>query len=133
MSVSFFIRGVQMIIYVAGPYNGKDPLDVKQHILNASKVSIECWKRGWACICPHKNSSGFESYEDDKLTWETWINGDLEILAKCDAIVMVDDWHESKGALIELEFAKEKGIIIFMSIDDVPNLDNNQENADFNF
>lgn len=108
------------VIYTAGPYNGTDHLDIKQHILNASKVAIECWKKGWAVICPHKNTGGYEGYEGDGVDWNTWIKGDLEILKRCDAIVMVEDWEESKGANMELEKAKEWGLDIYYSVDEVP-------------
>jgi hypothetical protein len=98
------------LIYTAGPYNGTDHLDIKQHILNASKVAIECWRKGWACVCPHKNTGGYEAFEDELIDWGTWVRGDLEILKRCDAIVMVKDWKESRGAKLELNLAKELGI-----------------------
>jgi hypothetical protein len=107
------------VIYVAGPYTGKNHFETKQNILNAEKVAIECWRKGWAVICPHKNTSGFEVVEDKKINYNTWINGDLEILSRCDAIVMVDGWKGSKGAMKELEKAKEFGLSIYFSAFDV--------------
>ena len=109
------------VIYVAGPYNGKDHLDIQQHILNASKVAIECWKKGWAVICPHKNTAGFEAYEGENIKWQTWIDGDIELLKRSDAIVMVEGWEESKGATMEFEFALKHRIPTYTSVNNVPN------------
>jgi hypothetical protein len=110
------------IIYTAGPYSGKDSLDIQQNIINASRVAIECWRRGWAVICPHKNTSGYETFEGGNINWGTWLKGDLEIISRCDAIVMIQGWEKSKGARMELDFANKKGIRVYQSIDDVPTL-----------
>ena len=34
-----------------------------------------------------------------------WLDGDLEILGRCDVIVMMDGWQESNGASRELDVA----------------------------
>lgn len=110
------------LIYIAGPYIGDgDPHTIKMNILKASILSLLCWKRGWAAICPHKNTEGYEAYEgQDGLTAESWYQGDLEILSRCDAILMVPGWETSKGARKELEYAQMKGLTIYMHIGHVP-------------
>ncbi len=39
-------------------------------------------------------------------TWESYMKEDLKTLLKCDAIYLLKDWKESKGAIIEYELAK---------------------------
>jgi len=111
------------LIYVAGKYNGKDPIEIKENILKAERVALECWRKGWAVICPHKNTGGFEIYEGEQfISWNTWMDGDLEMVGRCDAIVMVDNWVFSQGARMELNHAQQLKKEVFMSVDDVEKL-----------
>lgn len=62
---------------------------------------------GYAVITPHLNSGfglvGLMEHGDKKTDWLT---GDLEILAACDGIVMLPNWQESMGAIVEHNEAK---------------------------
>ncbi len=110
------------IIYVAGPYKGYNHHDILQNILNASRLSIECWKKGWAVICPHKNTAGFDACQTIDITDDTWIQGDIEILKRCDAIIMTHDWKDSIGATKEHNIAKERNMEVYYHIQRLPNL-----------
>jgi hypothetical protein len=52
--------------------------------------------------------------------FDKWMAGDLEILSRCDAIVMCPGWNKSVGCLMEFSKAKELGIKIYHTIDEVP-------------
>lgn len=54
-------------------------------------------KLGYAVFCPHMNSALMDGTMPD----DYWMNEDLEILHRCDAIVMLKDWEQSEGARIE--------------------------------
>lgn len=45
-------------------------------------------------------------------TWADYLIRDLTILKDCDAIVMLPNWRESKGAMTEHAFAEGCGITI---------------------
>ena len=60
-------------------------------------------------ICPHLNTAYFDGICSD----ETWLNGYLEILKRCDSIYMMKNWCESSGAKAELELAKNLGLGIY--------------------
>lgn len=89
-----------MLIYLAGPYRG----NTEDNIRIADEVSRELWAKGYYVICPHKNTSGFE--QDTRISIEHILKGDLIMLSKCDAIVMLPNWDKSEGAKIEHDFAK---------------------------
>jgi len=91
------------ILYIAGKYRGRNIREVQQNIEKASDVAFKYWEKGFAVICPHKNTSFFDSDIPDKV----FLDGDLEILKKCDGIVMMKDWDKSVGAINELKLAKE--------------------------
>lgn len=98
------------LLYIAGPYDHPDdPIHgVQENITNASRIALEYWRKGWAVICPHMNTAGFHHAKD--VPRETWIQGDLLILSKCDAILMIPGWTGSPGAKAELDYATEHGI-----------------------
>ena len=97
-----------MLAYVAGPYREGHGRTVDQNIDNAAVVARELWKMpGVAAICPHLNTAHFEGPA------ELYIKGDLKILSKCDAIVMVPDWQSSDGACAELRRARELGLEVY--------------------
>jgi len=69
-------------------------------------VARECWARGYAVICPHLNTIDF----DNVLTREEFIERDLEIVAKCDAVLMLPNWEISEGAKEEKALAESLDI-----------------------
>lgn len=93
-----------MIVYTAGPYRG----DVLGNILQARKVAIELWEKGYTVICPHMNTAFFDF--DCSVDNSVYLAGDLEILERCDAIVMLPNWEQSDGARAELDFAQRMNI-----------------------
>ena len=109
------------LIYLAGPYTGPTWSAIENHIKEAEKVAIQLWNAGWAVICPHLNTAHFEKYESIAgINHRTWIEGDLEILRRCDAIIMMQGWATSQGANVEYETALEKKIPIFFEAEGIP-------------
>ena len=96
------------VAYIAGPYRGKTHYEIEQNIRAAEAVAIKYWQLGYAVICPHKNTAHFDGLAPD----EVWLKGDLEILKRCDLIVMVPGWEGSMGSRAEKELAEDLGIFI---------------------
>jgi hypothetical protein len=105
------------VIYTAGPYRGPGWNDVWNNIISARAAARTLWLKGWAVICPHSNSIFMDGPEIPAMTF---LNGDLEIIRRVDAVVMLPGWEWSEGSLGELELAKELGIPIYYSIQEVP-------------
>ena len=101
------------VIYIAGPFRGPNAWEIEQNIRRAETLALEVWKLGAAAICPHANTRFFQNAAPDKV----WLDGDLEILKRCDAILMTDDWEKSEGAKAEYTFAKKNGIPVFYSVE----------------
>lgn len=47
------------------------------------------------------------------LEYQEYMKLDLAMIEVCDAIYMLPNWQDSKGAQIELEYATRKGLQIF--------------------
>jgi hypothetical protein len=95
------------VIYVAGKYNDeRGEWYVECNIREAERAAQFIWINGGVAICPHLNTKMFGGL----CSYETWIQGDLEILSRCDAIYMLPNWIASEGAKQELEFAMKHNI-----------------------
>ena len=107
-------EGVKLL-YLAGqfsaPAGDSDPLHtVRANILAASRIALEAARAGWMPVCPHKNSSGFEHTE---IPASFWYEGDIALMLRCDAVLMLPGWRASKGAIAEHEAATAAGMGVY--------------------
>ena len=94
------------VVYVAGPYRNNTVLGTMANIDRARKVAMVIWKMGYVAVCPHTNSALF-----DEVTHESvFLKGYLELVKRCDVVVVVPNYHESEGTLAEIEVALLNGI-----------------------
>ena len=109
------------LVYTAGKYRGGTIWGTRQNIRLAELVMGDLVCMGLSVICPHKNTAlmdGIVSPNDH----EVWLAIDLEMLKRCDAIVMLPNWINSEGAKAELEKAKEWGLDVFFYPRDIKKL-----------
>lgn len=97
-----------MLVYLAGLYT-KGNID--DNITLARKIAIEVWESGLWAITPHLNTAHFEV--DCKATYEDYMQGDLCMVSRCDAIIMLPGWDQSSGAKRELDLAKSLNIPVY--------------------
>ncbi len=103
-----------MLLYVSGRITPVKNTTIDENIQAARIVAIALWEAGHAVICPHLNTAYFN--EDCKVGFDDYIKGDLIMLARCDGIVMLKGWEDSRGAVIEHEYALGLGIPVFHNI-----------------
>lgn len=103
------------IIYVAGCYRSNCEWQLEQFIRQAEDASLRLWKSGWAVICPHKNTAHFGGALG--IPDNVWLEGGIEILKRCDAIYMLSNWNDSKGAIRERELALKLGLEILYEVE----------------
>ena len=101
-----------ILVYIAGPFRGVDSWTVAQNVRRAEELALSAWRAGFAAICPHANTANF----DGTLPHEAWLEGDLVILKRCDAVLVTPDWKLSVGARAEVDVAKAFNIPIFSSV-----------------
>ena len=107
------------LIYVAGPYRPGNGRTVAENIDEARVLAVECWYKGYAAICPHLNTAHMEDTLTD-VPIETWLDGTMEMLRRCDAILMTHNWQESEGAKAEHDYAIAAGIPVYYWASDLP-------------
>lgn len=109
------------VIYVAGPFRARNAngtnsaWGTQQHVMRAMELALEIWKRGHAAICPHANTMFFQ--DSAGCADDVWLYGDLELLRRCDAVLMVPGWEKSQGATAEKEVAESRGIPVLLSME----------------
>jgi len=97
------------VVYIAGPYRAPTPWLVLGHVRAAQETALRVWKMGAVALCPHSNTGLFDGECEDRV----WLEGDQELLRRCDAVLMMDKWRESKGSVAEYELAVQLGIPVF--------------------
>lgn len=99
-----------VLAFVSGPYRDpRGPWFIQTNIRVAEAVALSLWQRGVPALCPHLNTAMFDGAAPD----EVWLAGDLVMLARCDAVVLVPGWQSSAGTKSEVKFARERGIPVF--------------------
>ena len=51
-------------------------------------------------------------------SWETFMKRNIRELVRCDFVAVLDDWHKSRGAQMEVEIAVNLGIPV-IAIEDI--------------
>jgi nucleoside 2-deoxyribosyltransferase len=103
------------VVYVAGPFRAANSWDMEQNIRKAEELALEAWRAGFAVICPHSSTRYFHGAAPD----DVWLRGDLEILARCDAVLLTPDWERSEGTRAEVAFAQKHSIRVCQSLDEL--------------
>jgi len=100
------------VVYTAGPYNAPTHWGIEQNIQRARVAAAQVWALGAACICPHAMTAHMSGCCPE----ENFYEGDLEIVRRCDALLMIEGWENSTGAKREKDEADAKGIPVFFSL-----------------
>lgn len=85
-----------MKIYIAGKINGLK--NYKDHFNKAEK---KLSKDGHLCMNPSTLPEGFP--------YESYMPICIAMIDQCDSIYMLNNWEDSRGARVELEYAKVTG------------------------
>lgn len=106
-----------LVVYIAGPFRAANAWEIEKNIRRAEELSLQVWLSNprMAAICPHTNNRFFSGIEPVQI----WLEGDLEILRRCDALLTTDDWMNSQGARAEVLEAVSLRIPVFHSIVDL--------------
>ena len=103
-----------MLIYVSGPYSKGD---VCENVRRACFAGDEILIMGHTPLIPHLSHLW---HLVSPKPWETWLEIDLALLERCDAILRLDG--ESKGADREVAIAGYFGIPVYYSMKDIPDV-----------
>lgn len=112
------MRQGRLVIYIAGPYRAPSAKQISENVRAAEAVGQELLRRGHVVICPHSMTHDWDI--GTGIPDEVFLETDLRLLERCDAICMVSGWTTSAGATAEHDRARELGLKLFVHVDDVP-------------
>ena len=102
-----------MKIYISGKISGL-PIGIAKAKFKWHAGFLEI--KGYEPVNPFDGEPIFEkplsSYTKDEI-WAIFMATDIKELFACEAIYMLKDWGQSKGARVEYAIAKEIGLKIF--------------------
>jgi hypothetical protein len=101
------------LVYVAGPYRAPTGWGIECNIVAARKLGAAVAQLGAFPVVPHANTAHYDGLAGDAF----WLEGTLELLRRCDAVVLVDGWRDSSGTRGEVAEAERLGKMVFSSID----------------
>lgn len=101
------------LVYVAGPYRAESTYEIRRNIHRAEEVSAALWAHGVYNVCPHKAMAHLDGVAGDDIL----SSGTLEMLRRCDAVVLVSGWKRSVGSLREVAHAIEHSMPVYENVD----------------
>ncbi|MEG1544484.1 MAG: DUF4406 domain-containing protein [Tannerellaceae bacterium] len=92
-----------MKIYIAGKISG---LEIEIAKIKFNNACYRISKQGHTPVNP------FDSGLPDNAPYEEHIKADLEMMYECDAVAVLPNWTDSKGAINEVNEAIKRGMPI---------------------
>jgi len=106
------------LLYVAGPYRAATRAAISANIESARQVGIRAARLGWYPVIPHCNTAHMELDTDHDDAF--WLAGTLELMTRCDAVVLVPGWETSAGTAGEIAKADQIGLTVFRDLEGMP-------------
>jgi len=100
-----------ILSYIAGRFSAPTRELVEANIAAAEGLGLFLASRGYYPVIPH-SSTGHPGFEHIG-SYEFYIEGTLELMRRCDCVVLVPGWESSRGARGEVEEAERLGIPVF--------------------
>lgn len=110
----------RLVIYIAGSYSGPSARQISENVAVAEAVGQEIMRRGHVALCPHSMTHDWDICTG--LGYQDFIECDLILLSRCDAICMCGNWPASAGACQERTLAVSLDLRIFDSVLDIPDI-----------
>jgi hypothetical protein len=110
-----------MIVYIAGPLRATDRAGLPvlwRMAVNmgaAWGAAVRLWRAGHVPVVPHLLTLGMGG----AVAESRFMDGMIEVLKRCDAVVLVHRWRQSPGTLAEIRAAGDAGIPVFRSVADL--------------
>ncbi len=103
------------LVYCAAPYRAKTGWGIDQNIQRARELGAQVAEMGAMPVVPHANTAHYDGLQDDQF----WLEGTLELMRRCDAILMSSDWERSMGARGEHAEAVRRGMPVFYALSEL--------------
>lgn len=93
-----------VLVYIAGPYSAATQAGIEENVKAAQKLGAEvmtAFPGKVLAVVPQSLGKGLEDRGDYKF----WIAATLELMRRCDGVVLRHNWRNSPGAVGEVDEA----------------------------
>ena len=101
------------MIYISHPYTGDEVQNKNKARLTAAVLAKE-----YPEIVFLNPLDAMHHAVTANLDYDTIIRQTIEILRRCNSIIMAGSWRESRGCMLEFKTAQETGMRIYDGIED---------------
>lgn len=111
------------LIYVAGPYRADCALKTSRNVSRAEYLAkqVTLSRPDWFPVIPHKNTELWDYDAGLKnVPADYYLSGTLEIMRRCDAVLVTADYRRSVGTIAEIAEAERLGIPVYYSVESIP-------------
>lgn len=99
------------LIYIAGPFNARKGVPVEQNVRfveDLARALVSTYPDVQPVV-PHSLGRVLFGYQEEAAAYA----GTLELMRRCDAVVMQEAWEGSKGSCLERADALAQGLPVF--------------------
>ncbi len=104
------------LVYIAGPYRHRHAWGREQNIRAAERMGLKLANAGAVPVIPHTMYRHYDGTIEDAY----WLDATMQILERCDAVVLCTGWRDSEGSRAEAKRAAELGIPVYEGWGTVP-------------
>ena len=103
------------LAYIAGAYSAPTPHEREINIQDAWRLGAEVAALGVLPVVPHMMSAHLDALQPQ----EWWLAATLELMRKCDVLVLLPSWRRSTGTQGERLEAEGMGMPVLHGVDDL--------------
>lgn len=107
------------VVYVAGRFRSADGWKINENVFAAEKAGRAVAALGAMPLIPHSIGAHMAGTEDDSF----WLTGTLELMRRCDVVLVLPGYQESQGTQGEIAEAQRIGLPVIMPQNGAPGWD----------
>lgn len=100
------------LVYVSGAYTAPTPEQVAENVALAKRIGYLVQDIGHEPLIPHISCPPPRE-SCPRAVWKRAMRSCLVQMLRCDAVLMLPNWRESRGARVERWVARRQGIPVF--------------------
>lgn len=94
------------LVFIAGKFFGANAWQIACNVHAAEAAALRVAELGGMPVCPHSLGRSVVGVLPETF----WRAGCLELLGRCDGILLLPGWTQSQGASAESDYAEQHGI-----------------------
>ena len=103
------------LVYISGKYTAPTLAEVEEHKALAREVGYAVMDLGCEPLVPHFSCPPPRE-TDVRAIWKRAMRSCLVQMLRCDAVLMVPNWRDSRGARVERWVALRAGLPVYHSL-----------------